>query len=288
MSDKKCNLNELGKRIKIQRKNLKMTQEALAEQIGVARQTLAKWEINEGYPDLVMLTKLCEVFDCESGYLLGEYDCKKKDTADIGGLTGLSEDAVNALIETNSHGLAKDILAILSYLLCVCGQGICRVGKAGDFVETVIYRGLSPIFEQKIVTLNRPLNVFERRIKDNFRKATPEERIEELDIWEKIDYLSEKGYVVQHDETALNNEIDRMLGDFKNIILSSLEMLEEVVHDDFKISQNLPYGEQIQRRALISVYNTAKNHMDFRKAEKERIKKEKRENMTHKKEELNG
>ncbi len=288
MDDKKCDLNVIGERIKVQRENLKMTQEVLANRIGVARQTLAKWEINRGYPDLEILTKLCEVFDCESGYLLGEYDCKKKDTADIGRLTGLSEDAVTALIEANEAGFSESTLAVLSYLLCVMGEGIGRRDGGGDFIEAVVY-GLLSIFEQKIAMLDRPLNVFERTEESSRGKDSLEEREEKLDIWERIAYLEEKGLVVQDDRTALNNSIDRMLSDFKAVVWDSLEMLEELVRDDFTISQKAFWPEQTQKRALIPIYNILKEHTNSRKADNERLMREDREKIArHKKEEHNG
>lgn len=284
MKDKKCNLNVLGERIKIQRKNLKMTQETLAERIGVARQTLAKWEINEGYPDLVMLTKLCEVFDCESGYLLGEYDFKKKEAADVGKLTGLSEDAVNALIEANDSGFSKKTLTILSYLLCVFGEGLGRRDGGGDFVGAVIY-SLEYIFEKKISIMNRELNVFERIDRKHSEGENLGEKEEMLNIWESIAYLKEKGFIVQDDRIDLNNSIDSMLSDFKEVILDSLEMLEELVRDDFVISQKAFPPEQTQKRALISVYDVVKEWMDFDKADNERLMREDREKIARRKKE---
>lgn len=283
MNDKKCDLNVLGERIKIQRENLRMTQETLAERIGVARQTLAKWEINKGYPDLVVFTKLCEVFDCESGYLLGEYDFKKKDTADVGRLTGLSEDAVNNLVSL--YGLSypheSETQAILSYLLCV------DISSRGDFLNSVIWCGLSTIYQQKIASLNRPVNIFERTAGKYSEDESPEERSEMLDIWEKMFFLKEKGFIVQDDKTALNDSIDRMLSEFKNVVLSSLDMMEELFHDNFIIPQKSVDVEQ--KRALISVYNAVKKNMDINDAEEVRLMKEDRERIArHKKEEQNG
>ena len=40
-----------GKNIQLFRKQMNITQEALAEQIGVARQTIVKWESGESSPD---------------------------------------------------------------------------------------------------------------------------------------------------------------------------------------------------------------------------------------------
>ena len=47
-----------------------MTQERLAEQMGVSRQTVSKWESGEAYPELPKLMDLCEIFHCKLDDLL--------------------------------------------------------------------------------------------------------------------------------------------------------------------------------------------------------------------------
>ena len=53
----------IGKNIQILRKQKNLTQEALAEEVGVARQTLAKWEAEESAPDLEYAGRLAAVLD---------------------------------------------------------------------------------------------------------------------------------------------------------------------------------------------------------------------------------
>ena len=53
----------IGGNIQYLRKSRNMTQEALAEQLGVSRQTVAKWESGESAPDLEMAEKLSRVLD---------------------------------------------------------------------------------------------------------------------------------------------------------------------------------------------------------------------------------
>ena len=53
----------IGKNLQKLRRQKKLTQEALAEKIGVARQTIAKWEAEESAPDLEMAGKLAAVLD---------------------------------------------------------------------------------------------------------------------------------------------------------------------------------------------------------------------------------
>ena len=61
----------LGKRIALHRKELGLTQDALAEQLGVTAQAVSKWENNQSYPDITMLPKLAAFFNTTTDELLG-------------------------------------------------------------------------------------------------------------------------------------------------------------------------------------------------------------------------
>ncbi len=53
----------IGENILILRKKRNLTQEALAEAVGVTRQTVAKWENGESVPDLELAGKLADALD---------------------------------------------------------------------------------------------------------------------------------------------------------------------------------------------------------------------------------
>ena len=61
----------LGKRIAARRKALGLTQDALAEQLGITAQAISKWENDQSCPDISMLPKLAEIFRCTTDELLG-------------------------------------------------------------------------------------------------------------------------------------------------------------------------------------------------------------------------
>ena len=54
---------EIGKKIMELRKKTGFSQEELAEKVGVARQTISKWELGETSPDLKQAKKLSEIFN---------------------------------------------------------------------------------------------------------------------------------------------------------------------------------------------------------------------------------
>ena len=61
----------LGKRISGNRKRLGITQERLAEQLGVTAQAVSKWENDQSCPDITILPKLAEIFGTTTDALLG-------------------------------------------------------------------------------------------------------------------------------------------------------------------------------------------------------------------------
>lgn len=61
----------LGKRIATRRKALGLTQDALAEQLGITAQAISKWENGQSCPDITILPKLAEIFCCTTDELLG-------------------------------------------------------------------------------------------------------------------------------------------------------------------------------------------------------------------------
>lgn len=52
-----------GQNIQLFRKQMNLTQEALAEKVGVARQTVVKWESGESSPDLESAGRIAEVLN---------------------------------------------------------------------------------------------------------------------------------------------------------------------------------------------------------------------------------
>lgn len=62
----------LGSKIQDKRKALGLTQEQLADQLHVTRQTLSKWEGNISKPDIDSLTAMAKIFGCSVNDLLAD------------------------------------------------------------------------------------------------------------------------------------------------------------------------------------------------------------------------
>ena len=63
-------MNMIGKRIESLRKKSGMTQQVLAEKLGVTDKAISKWEKGSGYPDLTMFPKLSSIFGVTIDYLI--------------------------------------------------------------------------------------------------------------------------------------------------------------------------------------------------------------------------
>ncbi len=61
----------IGKRIAENRKRLALTQDQLAEQLGLTAQAVSKWENDQSCPDITMLPKLADIFGISTDELLG-------------------------------------------------------------------------------------------------------------------------------------------------------------------------------------------------------------------------
>ncbi len=66
----------LSSKIKQLRDTLNLSQQKLADMLGVTQQAVAKWERNKAEPDTEMLKKLANIFNVSIDYLLCETDSK--------------------------------------------------------------------------------------------------------------------------------------------------------------------------------------------------------------------
>ena len=61
-----------GENLKNFRKNSKMSQEVLAEKVGVSRQAVSRWEVGEAYPEMSNIVALCSIFHCNINDLIND------------------------------------------------------------------------------------------------------------------------------------------------------------------------------------------------------------------------
>lgn len=88
----------IGERIKTLRVENGHSQKELCLLVNRGRDIISKWENGRELPSLSILLQICEYYNCELGYILGEYNCKTRIKSDIQKETGLSETALDILM----------------------------------------------------------------------------------------------------------------------------------------------------------------------------------------------
>lgn len=98
---------DIGSKIKNARLEKKLTQEQVAELLGVSRQTISNWENAKSYPDIISVIKMSECYDVSLDYLLkGE---QKMDS-----YYDYLEESTNVV---KSNIKRNKMITVLSYLL---------------------------------------------------------------------------------------------------------------------------------------------------------------------------
>ena len=105
-----------------------MSQEALAEQVGVSRQSVSKWEGGISVPDLERLKALSRVFGVSYDYLLDD-----------------------GLDEPDENSVSKSRAPILGGLLCAVGA-VCVL--AWLFLSLGSENAAAAVQESSVVTIN--------------------------------------------------------------------------------------------------------------------------------------
>lgn len=111
-----------ARRIKEAREASGYTLAQVAESCGVQQyQTISKWEKGNTVPSLENLLKLCGLFNCELGYLLGEHEGRTRAATDIHEMTGLSFRAIDELERMkkgNQYFALQSLNALLEEQMC--------------------------------------------------------------------------------------------------------------------------------------------------------------------------
>lgn len=130
----------IGENIKIIRKYKDITQEQLAEMLGVSCQSVSRWELGVCYPDMELLPALAEIFEVTIDKLLGVDNIVEKKEVDEylnRFQIAISKGEIEECISIAREGVSKypnnhDLLNKLMYALFVSGD---ETGNISDFKE---------------------------------------------------------------------------------------------------------------------------------------------------------
>ncbi len=97
----KYNPKEIGKRIAERRRVLGLTQTDIANRLDFSAKQISTYESGKAIPPVNTLIKLCDILNCEFGYLMGDpdYSTPAKIEAAIRTEIGLNSDAMHSLAD---------------------------------------------------------------------------------------------------------------------------------------------------------------------------------------------
>lgn len=93
----------LGENIKNLRKQKGYSQETLANQLNVVRQTISKWETGQSVPDADMLENIANIFEVSVGQLLGSIISENENTENENNGVSQNEEIVKQLVILNEQ-----------------------------------------------------------------------------------------------------------------------------------------------------------------------------------------
>lgn len=189
----------LGEKLSKLRKENNITQEQLADTLGVSRQSISKWENNEAYPETDKLIHMSEMFRCSLDYLLKDsvektqlsdevqdsrrlvtmeeairfLDVKKKATMPTAIATLLCILSpiglliLAALSETKNSGVSENMarglgMIILLFMVAIAVAIFIMTGKHSDEFEYL---------EKEQIRVMSDVTAFASEKKDSFRAA---------------------------------------------------------------------------------------------------------------------
>ena len=219
------------------RKNNNLSQEQLAEILGISRQAISKWESGSAYPEMEKIIQLCEKFNVNIDDLLhkdieeiiSEEQSKKNLNKYIESFLSYTSNTVNLFCSMNFKSKIKCLFeqCMLIFVLCII---FCIIGSIGNslvyslfnFLPNKVYYFISNLLESIyfivsfIIATGILLYLFKTRYLDYFNDISTDEN--------KIDYSKKEEKIIIRDPkhsnySIFNFVIKLFIMGFKGLIL---------------------------------------------------------------------
>lgn len=184
---------KFGDNLKQIRKSKNISQEDLAERLGVSRQSVSKWETGENYPSMFNIMCLCDIFKCKINNLVHE---------SMPEFNSLDEEIKMSVVKFKEDKQKK--MKVLSKAISI----IAKIGKVAIII------GIVAAIIGAIAVLTTGFNIKQTKPGEVkvFNKVIEYDRSDEDKII--IKYKNDKDIIKQHDEVyALNKVFDHIEND---------------------------------------------------------------------------
>lgn len=152
------NNNYFGDNVSFYRKRLDITQEDLAEEMSVSRQTVSRWENNSAFPDVETLIRLCELFDCDMDTLVRKDAKSCQGACDDECSLSLNKYQENAIKKNKVMEIANSIIssvAIIVFLILGIGFNLWHpawiafpIACVSCFLVSIICHFVFPLYNK--------------------------------------------------------------------------------------------------------------------------------------------
>ena len=120
---------KFGENLQKLRKEKGISQEQLAEQLGVTRQSVSKWESGASYPEMDKIVAICNIFHCDMNVLINKDITEERERKDATGIVkNLFQSAANYVKKTIylfEHKSFKDIVKLLAQVIIIICVILC-------------------------------------------------------------------------------------------------------------------------------------------------------------------
>lgn len=159
----------LADRIQSLRKSKGVSQEELADKIGVSRQAVSKWESEQSTPDIEKIILLSEYFEVTTDYLLkgieaASEEAKKKPDARIFAATGTALNFIGFIVAVLIWiEVQKPVSAVIGLILMAMGCMIFVIGQlsGGNTKESAFSFGLINIWLLSLIPISCIFNAIQ-------------------------------------------------------------------------------------------------------------------------------
>ena len=219
------------------RKNNNLSQEQLAEILGISRQAISKWESGSAYPEMEKIIQLCEKFNVNIDDLLhkdieeiiSEEQSKKNLNKYIEIFLSYTSNTVNLFCSMNFKSKIKCLFeqCMLIFVLCIIFRIIGAIGNSlvysiFNFLPNKVYYFISNLLESIyfivsfIIATGILLYLFKTRYLDYFNDISTDKN--------KIDYSKKEEKIIirdpEHSNYSIFNFVIKLfIMGFKGLIL---------------------------------------------------------------------
>lgn len=150
---------KFGENLKLIRKSKKISQEELADKLGVSRQSVSKWETGENYPTINNILCLCDIFKCKINEIVHE---------DFSDINSLDEDIKMSVVKFKEQEQKR--MKGLSNFIYVVARIFKIFAIMGIFASSILLVVLTiTVPNTKIDTGRQTVEVFDSSFKYEYK-----------------------------------------------------------------------------------------------------------------------